>query len=143
MVESERRVRPHFRRIDAKLATGDFRRQLSCRDDSLALRQGSEHLMEVSLFDHHEVFVGGRSCSTTDLGAGIKQCDTFFFEKGLEQIQPESLCLGIDKVVLVVEENDAEDPPHVIDEIRVIEWHRPPLLCRRKGAQHQDAGTFR
>ena len=46
-------------------------------------------------------------------------------------------------MLLVVEEDQAEDAPHIVDEIRIIELHRPAFLRWREGSQHQDSGVLR
>jgi hypothetical protein len=45
----------------------------------------------------------------------------------------------INEMSLVAFETNAKDAPHVIDEIRIKEVHRPSMARRRKATEHQQA----
>ena len=47
--------------------------------------------------------------------------------------------LPVDEVLPVVEEDQADDAPHVIGEVRIVPRHAPSFGCRREGAEHQQA----
>ena len=58
-------------------------------------------------------------------------------QKLYKQILIKSFASGEFEVMLVGEENQPHDAPHVVGPIGVIELHRPPFLLGREAAQHQ------
>ena len=54
----------------------------------------------------------------------------------------ERLASFSDEMLLVIEENQSHDPPHVVDEIRIEELHGPSFPLRREASQHQDMRPF-
>lgn len=53
----------------------------------------------------------------------------------------ESLLRLVYKIILVVEEKEPGNPPHVIVPVGVVKLHGPPLFLRRKASQHQQTGV--
>ena len=47
-----------------------------------------------------------------------------------------------EKIVFVVKEDESEDPPHIVLEVRVVEFHRPTFVGRGEAAEHQEPGPF-
>ncbi len=67
----------------------------------------------------------------------VAEGDAFLFKKRPQLVKAESLVSLIHESVLVSEIHESEYAPHVIYEIRVIEFHRPFLFFWRESAAHQ------
>ena len=50
---------------------------------------------------------------------------------------------GKEEMVLVAEEDEPEDAPHIVLKVRIEEVHTPAFLLRRETAQHQQLGICR
>ena len=129
VIEGELGIFTDFGRLgDAELSAGNLGGQLTCRDNGLAFRQLPEHGVKVGLFDDFQVLVRSCACGTADAGGSIEEGDALCFEEGDELVETEGFVGCIDEMLLVIIEDDAENAPHVVDEVGVIELHRPPLL---------------
>ncbi len=73
-----------------------------------------------------EAVVGGVVHRNAGLGAEIDNV-----------LQFELLGGNVHETVLVTKENQSKDPPHVVDEIRVVELHAPAFGLRWKTPKHQ------
>ena len=140
--EYERHRLTHFWRQYTKLAAGNLCGQLSCCDDTFTKWKAPQNLVQIRLLHNFQVFI--RSCTrgATDTGGRIEEGDTLFPQERNQQIKTEAFPGCIHKIILIVEEEQSHDSPHIIDKVRIIESHRPPFLRWRKGAKHQQSGIF-
>ena len=136
-LEHEWAVLPHPRLCDAELPAGNGSGQLTSHNDGMALRQPAKHGMQVSFFDHFEVFVAGRVLCSDDAGASIEEGNALLFQKGDDGIKVVGFLLLSHEVLLVAEEAKSNQAPHVVGEVRVVELHAPAFLGRWKRTQHQ------
>jgi len=60
-----------------------------------------------------------------------------------QAFEAERLVVEVDKVVLVIEEAQADNAPHVVRKVGIEEVHRPPFTRGRKTAQHQHSAMLR
>ena len=111
-----------------------LRGQLPRRNDGLTVRNLSQHCVEIRRLHDLQILVGGIVLRATDTGSRIIEGYAFLLQERDDPLQIETLLLLHDEMVLVAEEADAEDPPHVVDPVRVIERHAPALGGWREGA---------
>lgn len=64
-----------------------------------------------------------------------------FLQETDEAFFAESLLRLVYKIILVIEEKEPGNPPHVIVPVGVVKLHGPPLFLRRKASQHQQTGV--
>ena len=112
--------------------------KLSGGDDGMALGHVAEHCLDIGFLDDVEVLVRGGILGPDDSGGRVVHCNAFLLEKGFYLWLVKTLFPLQDEMVLVVEKEEAHDAPHVVLEVRVIEWHAPSVLGGREGAQHQE-----
>ena len=74
---------------------------------------------------------------------GVADGDAFFREKIANRRLAETLAVGADKMLAVIKENEAEDAPHIVLDIRIIKIHCPTLARRRETAEHEQARILR
>ena len=128
--------------VDAIVAGKEGSGQLSCCYYGAAFGQCAEHTIKVRCFYDGQILVGSRPCGALDAQASIKKPHPYLAEKGFKCIETIGLVGLIDKVLLIIEEDMAEDTPHVVAEVGVIPRHTPPLGCWRKGAEHQQSSVL-
>ena len=105
--------------------------------------QLAEHAVEIGGLHDLQVLVGCRILGTYHLLCGIIDGDALLPEKFLNSIEAVGLLLYIHEMELILEVDNPEYPPHIILEVGIIPGHAPPLLCRRKRAEHQQLGIAR
>ena len=117
-------------------------RLLSCGHDGFALRNVAQQFRDVCWGDNFEEFVGSISLQSS-YGAGrVVDGDAFLREEVHERLLLKALVGDIDKGVLVVVKQEAEDAPHVVLEVGIEKIDGPPLLRRGKTSEHKHFGLF-
>ena len=116
---------------------------LSGGDDGVAAGYLVEQTGQVERLDHLEREVRGVAVQSAGHGHGVADGDALFAQKRFDGLAAEALVGRVDKVVLVVEEDKAEDAPHVVGIVGVEKLHRPAFAGWRETAQQQDAGLWR
>lgn len=129
----------HASGIDAIVSCEERGGQLTGTDDSAQTGEDREKSVEVGGFYHFEILVGGSTFCAPYARAGVVEGDTFLSEKFLECLLLIGLMLPVDEVFSVVEEDQTDDAPHIIGEVRIVPGHAPSFGCRREGAEHQQA----
>ena len=71
----------------------------------------------------------------------MSEGNTLFLQETDEAFFAESLLRLVYKIILVIEEKEPGNPPHVIVPVGVVKLHGPPLFLRRKASQHQQTGV--
>ena len=122
------------------LTTDDVRGLLSGGDDGLALGELLQEQADVGRFHDFQKLVGGIVLQSADGCGGVVKGDAFLGEEGDEPSLVEGFLAGDEEVLLVLEEEEAEDAPHVVLQVRVEEIHAPAFLLRRETSQHQQSG---
>ena len=115
---------------------------LSRRYDVGKAGQAAHHRLKVSRLHYHEVLVRRRVLQSADGCGGVVHADALTGKKAFDVVKEECLVLLADEAHLVLEEADAEDAPHVVGEVGIIEVHRPAFLSRREAAEHQQTASF-
>ena len=100
------------------------------------------HRLKVSRLHDHEVLVRRRILQSAYGSGGVVHADALTGKKAFDVVKVECLVLLADEAHLVLEEADAEDAPHVIGEVRIIEVHCLAFLPRREAAEHQQTASF-
>ena len=112
-------------------------------DNGLALRDLPQQGGDVGRGHYLQELVGGVVFQAADGGGGVVHR---YAGSGAEihyVIQSEFLGGNVHETVLVVEKYQAQNPPHVVDEIRVVKIYAPALGLGRETAQHQHLGISR
>ena len=104
--------------------------ELAGGDDGIALGHTVEHRLYVGFLDDVEVFVGGGVLGAHYPCGSVIHGNAFLPEECLNPWLVKPLFSFDDKVLLVAEEDDAHNAPHVILEVGVIERHAPAMRCR-------------
>ena len=89
---------------------------------------------DVGRLYHLEELVGGVVLQATDSRRGVEECEAFFLAERNDLVDLEALGFEVHKVVLIAKEYLALDAPMVVDKVRVIKVHTPPLALRWKAA---------
>ena len=111
-------------------------------DDDISKENLEQAVKLINKAKRPMVFVGGGACGASYGACGVVECHAFSGEEFHELFFLEPLVLSVHEVVFVVEEQETEDPPHVVDEVRIEEVHTPSLLRRRKTSEHQQPCAF-
>ena len=125
------------------LTADDVRCVLSGGDDGLALGELLQEQADVRRFNDFQKLVGGILLQPAHGCGGVIKGDAFFGEEGDESFLVESFLPGDEEVFLVLEEEEAEDAPHVVLQVGVEEIHAPTFLLWRETSQHQQSGFCR
>ena len=112
-------------------------RFLSCGDDGPALGNPAQESLDIGGFRYLQKSVGGVAPQSSHRNCRVEEGDALPLQKGTENVQTEYLLLRIVEIVLVVEECQSEDAPHIILDIGVEEVHGPPFEGWREAAQHE------
>ena len=83
------------------------------------------------------------SLQAADATCGVADGDAFCREKGANVRLAVAFAVGTNEAVAVIEENKAEDAPHIVLNIRIVEVHFPAPARRRKTAEHEQSGIGR
>ena len=118
-------------------------RQLAGGENGMTARQTGEKCGELKRFKDLQRFVGGVALQTADAVRGIADGDAFVAEEIADGCFAEAFAVGADEMFVVVEENEAEDAPHVVLDVRVVKIHFPALARRREAAKHEQACVLR
>ena len=70
-------------------------------------------------------------------GGGVIEAYALVVKKGDDEVKAESLCLGVNKMVLVAKENKSLYAPVVVDEVGIVEVYTPALPLWRETAQEE------
>lgn len=116
---------------------------LPCGADSLTLGNLLEQSCKVGRLNYLEVFVARGVLQPTNYGSCVEKSDALLLEQQLNLVSAEGAMLLVNKMMLVAKEANAENSPHVVDEVRIKEFHRPTLPCRREAAEHQQSTPLR
>ena len=125
------------------LTTDDVRGLLSGGDDGLASGELLQKQADVRRLHDFQKLVGGVVLQSADGCGGVVKGDAFLGEEGDEPFLVEGFLAGDEEVFLVLEEEEAEDAPHVVLQVGVEEIHAPAFLLRREASQHQQSGIGR
>ena len=110
---------------------------LACGDDSAKMGQLSDESMDVGRLNDLEKLVGGVVLQATDSRRGIVERETFLLTKCHNLVNLETLGFEVHEVVLVAKEYLSLNAPMVIDKVRVVKVHAPPLALGRETTQEQ------
>ena len=125
------------------LAADDVRGLLSGGDDGLASGELLQKQADVRRLHDFQKLVGGVVLQSADGGGGVIKGDASLGEEGDETFLVEGFLAGEEEVLLVAEEEEAEDAPHVVLQVGVEEIHAPAFLLWREASQHQQSGFGR
>ena len=92
---------------------------------------------DVGRLYHFQKLVGSIVLKTAYGCSSIVECDALFGEEVYQRFLVEGFFAGQEEMLLIVEEEEAEDAPHVVLQVRIKEIHAPTLPLRWKTAQHQ------
>ena len=96
------------------LTADDVRCLLSGGDDGLALGKLLQEQADVRRFNDFQKLVGGIVLQSADGCSGIVESDTLVGEKLYQCLLVEGFLAGQEEMLLVMEEEEAEDAPHVV-----------------------------
>ena len=111
----------------------------------MAIRQLRKHPGQVGGLQDFQEFVAGVPFQPADLAGRVEESESFLHAETDDAVTVESDRLGSVfcprlEILRVAEMDQPLDPPEVICEIGIKEFHGPALLRRRKTAQEQDPG---
>ena len=134
---------PHRRDPAAEPLRDDFRRLLPGGDKRVTVGNPGEQPGDVRGRDHLQEGVGRIVLQAAHLAGGVVER-----EPGLCAERPhgrfvEALLLQKAEMVLVPEMDQAQDPPEIVQPVRIVERHAPPLRLGRKAPQEQHFRPFR
>ena len=92
---------------------------------------------DISRLYNFQKLVGGVVLQSAYRCSGIVESDTLVCEKLYQCLLVEGFLAGQEEMLLVMEEEEAEDAPHVVLQVRIEEIHAPALPLWWKTAQHQ------
>ena len=89
-----------------------------------------------------KVGIGGVVFEAADLGGGVVECQAVLGAELAYGGLVEAFLTDDAEVVLVVEMDEADDSPEVVDPVGVIEWHAPAVGLGRETAQEEYPGVL-
>ena len=102
-----------------------------------ALRHLGHNGRQIYLPADIELLVRGIAGGAHHFATGVAQSNPMVGEKLFQLREMKRLGLPVDEMILIVEIDQTEYAPHVVDEIRIVEVHAPAMTLRRECAAHQ------
>ena len=131
-------------RDGAAVAGGnDFSGLLASGDESTAEGDTGQKGRDVGGGDNLQEGVGGIVFKPTHLARGIVKGQTLDRTECADGRFVKPFLTRHAEMVLVPEVDEAHDSPKIVDPIRIIKRHAPPMLLRRKAPQEQNLRILR
>ena len=112
-------------------------------DDGIAMRQPFQQGGDVRGGHDLEELVGGIVCQPADFRGGIIHGKAFFRAESHDPSFVKTLLSGNLEMALVLEKEQAADPPEIVDPVRVVEVHAPASGLGREAAEEEYPGFLR
>ena len=122
---------------DAERGADGFCGFLARGNDSFAMGQLLQETRDIRWFHDLKEFVGGIVLQATDSRRGVKEGEALLLAEGHNLVYLKTFGFEVHEMILIAKEYLALNAPVVVDEVRIIKIHAPPLALRRKAAQEQ------
>ena len=128
---------------DAERGADGFCGFLARGNDSFAMGQLLQETRDIRWFHDFEEFIRGVVLKATDSCAGVEKGEALLLAEGHNLVYLKTFGFEVHEMILIAKEYLALNAPVVVDEIRVVEVHTPPLALGWKTAQEQHLRILR
>ena len=128
---------------DAERGADGFCGFLARGNDSFAMGQLLQETRDIRWFHDFEEFIRGVVLKATDRCAGVEKGEALLLAERHDFVYLKTFGFEVHEMILVAKEYLALNAPVVVDEIRVVEVHTPPLALGWKTAQEQHLRILR